>query len=133
MIDSRYLVVDRPLWEGRQRLYRFENNFGASVVRHNGSYGGKEGLWELAVIKWSEESRDPGNAAWGIVHYTPITDDMNSPYHYEESRDPGNAAWGIVYDTPITDDVIGWLEESEIEPILLKIKSLNKYGQFDEE
>lgn len=30
MIDSKYLVVDRPLWEGRQRLYRFENNFGAS-------------------------------------------------------------------------------------------------------
>ena len=101
MIDSKYLVVDRPLWAGRQRLYRFENNFGASVVRHNTSYGGKEGLWELAVIKWSEESIDPD--------------------------------WRLVYDTPITDDVIGWLEESEIEPILLKIKSLNKYGQFDEE
>lgn len=28
MIDSKYLVVDRPLWEGRQRLYRFENNYG---------------------------------------------------------------------------------------------------------
>ena len=114
MIDSRYLVVDRPLWEGRQRLYRFENNFGASVVRHNGSYGGKEGLWELAVIKWSEEPIDPG-------------------YDFGDAFDPGNIAWRLVYDTPITNDVIGWLEESEIEPILLKIKSLNKYGQFNEE
>ena len=114
MINSKYLVVDRPLWEGRQRLYRFENNFGASVVRHNGSYGGSEGLWELAVIKWSEEPVDPD-------------------YDFEDAFDPGNTAWRIVYDTPITNDVIGWLEESEIEPILLKIKSLNKYGQFDEE
>ena len=113
MIDSKYLVVDRPLWEGRQRLYRFQNNFGASVVRHTGSYGGKEGLWELAVIKWSEEPIDP-DYDFGVVF------------------DPG-APWRLVYDTPITDDVIGWLEESEIEPILLKIKSLNKYGQFDEE
>lgn len=32
----------------------------------------------------------------------------------------------LVVDRPL------W-EESEIEPILLKIKSLNKYGQFDEE
>ena len=114
MIDSRYLVVDRPLWEGRQRLYRFENNFGASVVRHNGSYGGYEGLWELAVIKWSEEPRDPD-------------------YDFGGAFDPGAPDWELVYDTPITDDVIGWLKESEIEPILLKIKSLNKYGQFDEE
>lgn len=80
MIDSKYLVVDRPLWEGRQRLYRFENNFGASVVRHNTSYGGKEGLWELAVIKWSEEPIDPD-------------------YDFGDAFDPGNTAWGIVYDT----------------------------------
>lgn len=50
-----------------------------------------------------------------------------------DAFDPGAPDWRLVYDTPITDDVIGWLEESEIEPILLKIKSLNKYGQFDEE
>lgn len=49
-----------------QKVYRFANNFGASVVRHAYSYGGPEGLWELAVIRW--ESGD-----WEIVYDTPIT------------------------------------------------------------
>ena len=37
-----------------QKLYRFPNGAGASVVRGDYTYGGEEGLWELGVI-WFEE------------------------------------------------------------------------------
>jgi hypothetical protein len=44
----------------------FENGYGASVVRHAYSYGGKLGLYELAVIDNKGE----------ICYTTPITDDV---------------------------------------------------------
>ena len=55
---------------GIQAIVRFENNYGASVVRHDYSYGGKQGLYELAVIKYDE------NGDWDIVYDTPIADDV---------------------------------------------------------
>ena len=37
--------------DGIQHIYRFENSrFSASVVKTPTSYGGKSGLWELAVL-----------------------------------------------------------------------------------
>lgn len=35
-----------------QRVYRFSNGYGASVVRGPKTYGGLEGHWELAVIRF---------------------------------------------------------------------------------
>ena len=37
-------------YNGIQKIYQFENGQGASVVKHDGSYGNKAGLWELAVL-----------------------------------------------------------------------------------
>lgn len=54
---------------GVQRVYRFQNGYGASVIRTDFSYGGKEGLWELAVVRWSDDS-------WSIVYDTPVTSDV---------------------------------------------------------
>lgn len=56
--------------DGEQKLYRFDNNYGASVVRHSFSYGSEEGLWELAVLIF-----DTG-ANWNLTYDTPVTSDV---------------------------------------------------------
>ena len=42
--------TERELNGGVQKLYSFPNGYGASVIRHRGSYGSSMGLWELAVL-----------------------------------------------------------------------------------
>jgi hypothetical protein len=51
---------------GVQARHNFENGYGVSVVRGEFSYGGPEGLYELAV-------RHP---SVGLVYDTPVTDDV---------------------------------------------------------
>lgn len=52
-----------------QVVLKFPNDYGASIVRDEYTYGGKEGLFELAVIKWVDDKFD-------ICYDTPITDDV---------------------------------------------------------
>lgn len=54
---------------GVQKLYQFDNGYGASVVMNKFSYGGDKGLWELAVIKWLNNKFD-------LVYDTHITTDV---------------------------------------------------------
>lgn len=54
---------------GVQIIVFFENNYGASIVKHRFSYGNDEGLFEIAVIKGNMED-------WDIVYDTPITNDV---------------------------------------------------------
>lgn len=37
-----------PILGGVRYRFKFDNGYGASVICHMGSYGGKDGLWELA-------------------------------------------------------------------------------------
>jgi len=85
---------------GVQKIWRFDNGYGASVVRFSlnnfmsvGSYGVEEGLWELAVIKLEGKS------------------------------------FTITYDTPITQDVIGHLTEKQVVNILYQIKNLTEVNK----
>jgi hypothetical protein len=61
---------EREINGGIQRLYRFPNGYGASVIKGPYTYGGLEGLWELAVTKAT--GADPEH--FQITYSTPITD-----------------------------------------------------------
>lgn len=58
-------AVQRMLNGGMQKEYKFDNGYGASVVCSPYSYGGTQGLWEIAVLHSDE-----------IVYDTPVTDDV---------------------------------------------------------
>jgi hypothetical protein len=104
LFNKPILVRKHPLGDGVQRIYRFSNGYGASIVRFKiptslgvmgfyGSYTNNENEWELAVIKF-------------------------------KGKESNN--FELCYDTPITNDVIGYLTEDEVEEILKKIKNLPK-------
>jgi hypothetical protein len=77
--------TDLPDMNGYQLVYKFDNGYGASVVKHDFSYGGKDGRYEVAVLDNE-----------GVM----------------------------CYDTPITNDVIGYLNMSEVDKILVNISHL---------
>lgn len=84
------VIIDRSLNGGSQVVHRFENNFGASVVCHNFSYGSNKGLFELAVLEFPNETDE----------------------------------YSLTYDTEITDDVLGYLNEEDVQELLVRIESL---------
>ena len=99
LFDNPKEVKDHSAGPGIHRLYKFDNNYGASLVRFKtpdssfyassySSYTDNENEWELAIIKWDGEDFE------------------------------------LVYDTGISDDVIGHLEEDAVEEILQQIREL---------
>ena len=63
--NKKHLFNEKQHW-----IFRFENGYGASVVKHFGSYEWDEDLFELAVIKFNN------NNEWNIVYDTKITNDV---------------------------------------------------------
>lgn len=64
---------------GTQVVHKFDNGYGASVIQTPFSYGGNEGLYEIAVIEWEDND-------WSICYHTPITDHVIG-YQTEEEVD----------------------------------------------
>lgn len=57
-------------WSDKQQwIFRFENGYGASIIKHYGSYGWEEDLFELAVLIFEDNEFD-------LCYSTPITDDV---------------------------------------------------------
>jgi len=61
---ATYLTESREAFGGENFMFTFPNGWGASVVSHAHSYGGREGLWELAVLRFGQ--KDP---IGGDIHY----------------------------------------------------------------
>ena len=55
-----------------QWAFKFPNNYGASVIKHPGSYGYYEDKFELAVLKFETEEV----SEYHLCYDTPITDDV---------------------------------------------------------
>ena len=109
---------------GVRYVFRFENNYGASVVKHLGSYGYDEDLWELAVIRFGKydelcieyfENHDCDEELEGLL------DAMESD---EDDEDDEDDEYDLTYDTPITDDVEGYLTDEDVRNLLARIKEL---------
>lgn len=61
---------------GVQHVYAFPNGYGASVIKTDYSYGGKNGLWEIAVLKDEE-----------ICYTSGITDDVIGHLSWDNVED----------------------------------------------
>ena len=70
--------------EGIQYLFKFDNGYGASVVKSRYSYGHDDDLWELAVIEFT--NRD-GRERFYLTYETEITDDVLGWKTDEDIRD----------------------------------------------
>ena len=68
--NNKFRIQNHKDSKGIQRIYKFPNGYGASVVKHKYSYGGKDGKWELAVIN---NITDEG---FEMCYDTEITDDV---------------------------------------------------------
>ena len=100
-LDKPVISRNHPIcsegYSGTQKIWRFENGYGASVINFKlfngmyGSYTNDDNEFELAVIKFKGKS---------------------------------NEKFEIDYNTPITNDVIGNLSIEEVIKILKKIKEL---------
>lgn len=96
VIDGNYDGFENFGQSYNHRFY-FENGYGASVIKHYGSYGYERDLFELAVLKFHDEDEEE----YGI-----------------------GGEWDLCYETPITNDVIGYLTNDEVLELLEKIKQL---------
>ncbi|NBW19382.1 MAG: hypothetical protein EBR82_66545 [Caulobacteraceae bacterium] len=67
-----------------QKLYMFDNGYGASVVQHRYSYGNESGLWELAVTRYEPSSEV---LDFELCYDTPITEDFIGGLTHEGVQD----------------------------------------------
>jgi hypothetical protein len=65
-LEFNDINVGQPLY---QALVFFDNGYGASVIQGKGSFGGEQGLYELAVLRRE-------NDEWEICYDTEITDSV---------------------------------------------------------
>ena len=64
--DLPFFPMNDGFMVGKQSRMMFENGYGVSVVSHTYSYGGKDGLFEVAVLGKDGD----------LTYDTPVTNDV---------------------------------------------------------
>ena len=64
--DLPFFPINDGFMVGKKARMAFENGYGVSVVSHTYSYGGKDGLFEIAVL---DKDGD-------LTYDTPVTNDV---------------------------------------------------------
>jgi hypothetical protein len=72
--DLEFELMTDPYMSGKKSRIYFDNGYGASVVSHTFSYGGKDGLYELAVLKNGDIHYDNPVAMGDVRGY--LTEDV---------------------------------------------------------
>jgi hypothetical protein len=75
--DLDFIKLDDGFMKGVKCRMMFENGFGVSVVSHTYSYGGKDGLFEIAVL-------DEDGC---LTYNTPVTNDVVGYLNPDEVTD----------------------------------------------
>lgn len=57
-------LYTKQIHGGTQEVHKFDNGYGASIVRHAYSYGGDSGFYEIAMVKWYGSGEDD----WDICY-----------------------------------------------------------------
>jgi hypothetical protein len=69
---KKYRIAKRLLHDDKteQELFKFPNGYGCSLIKGPYSYGGPEGLYEIAVIRYLDETD------FNLCYDTPICNDV---------------------------------------------------------
>ncbi len=75
---DKYLVMNETNEDGERKVYKFENGYGASVIRTKYSYGYNLGLWEIACIIFVNDED------YEISYNNNVTDDVIGHLNWED-------------------------------------------------
>ena len=113
LFDKPTKERDHQAGDGIQKLYFFDNGYGASVARL------KMGSDELGLFKLAKLIKGENDDVYGS--YTSNENEWEVGILKGDIDD-----YSLTYDTHITDDVLGHLTEDEVEDVLQEVKSLKE-------
>lgn len=73
--NAIHLVETRQVHGGIQKIYKFPNGLGASVIKHEGSYGYDLDKWEIAPLGADGEFIGQSQLEW----YDDVRGHLNDP------------------------------------------------------
>jgi len=75
--DLEFIHINEGFMTGKRARMKFDNKYGISVVSTNYSYGGRDGLYEIAVL----------DSEGDLTYNTPVTSDVIGYLSPEEVTD----------------------------------------------